>query len=79
MNPQNLPERVSGLERLSEQQLHLNDQQQVVNGLLITVTARLGQEQVLHAERLQYYDEILGRLEQTLQAIKDMLGRHNGQ
>lgn len=79
MNPENLPERVSSLERLSEQQLNLNDQQKIVNDLLITVTARLGQEQTLHTERLEYYDQILGRLDQTLQAIKDMLGHHNGQ
>jgi hypothetical protein len=57
-------ERLPPLEQMAAQQLRLNDQ-------LIEMTAQLNQEQALHAERLD-------RLEQILQAIKDLLERGNG-
>jgi hypothetical protein len=64
-------DRLTLLEQLATQQLRLNDQ-------LIEVTARLGQEQGLHAERLAQHEAILASLAQTLAAIKDMLERGNG-
>jgi predicted nucleic acid-binding Zn-ribbon protein len=70
-----LPERVTLLERLAEQQLTLNDQ-------LLELTRRLGEEQALHAERLQQHEQhialltdISARLETTLEAIRDLLRR----
>jgi hypothetical protein len=49
-----------------------------LNDQLIEVTARLTQEQGLHAERLARHEEIMASLAQTLAAIKDMLNRPNG-
>jgi hypothetical protein len=69
---------LAALQRLSDQQLALNDQ-------LKEITARLTQEQSLYAERLarheaslRFHEEIMASLAQTLQAIKDMLDRGNG-
>jgi len=66
-----LPECVDLLERLAAQQLDLNDQ-------LLTLTRRLGEEHALYQERLAWHDEMLTRMQQTLDAIKDMLDRGNG-
>jgi hypothetical protein len=66
-----LPDRVALLERLQEQQARLNDQ-------LIEITARLGEEHALYAERLQRHEEQMAQLRAILQAIKDMLPRGNG-
>lgn len=66
-----LPGRVIMLERLQSQQEILND-------LLIQVTARLSHEQGLHAERLAQHEERMARLAQVLEAIKDLLNRPNG-
>ena len=71
MDTSDIPERISMLERMADQQLRLNDQ-------LIEVTARLTHEQGLHAERLARYEEIMASMAQTLAAIKDMLNRPNG-
>jgi len=71
MDTPDIPERINMLERMADQQLRLNDQ-------LIEVTARLTQEQGLHAERLARHEEIMASLAQTLAAIKDMLNRPNG-
>jgi len=82
METPDLPERVTLLERLAEQQLTLNDQ-------LLELTRRLGEEQALHAERLQRHEQqsarheqqialltdISARLETTLEAIRDLLRR----
>jgi len=64
-------EHMSRLDRLTDQQLALNDQ-------LKDLTARLNQEQALHAEQLARHEAIMASLAQTLQAIKDMLDRGNG-
>jgi len=66
-----LPDRVTLLERLQDQQARLNDQ-------LIEITARLGEEHALSATRLQRHEEQMAELRQILQAIKDLLERRNG-
>jgi hypothetical protein len=66
-----LPDRVTLLERLQDQQARLNDQ-------LIEITARLGEEHALYAARLQRHEEQMAELRQILQAIKDLLERRNG-
>ena len=66
-----LPDRVTLLERLQDQQARLNDQ-------LIDITARLGEEHALAAARLQRHEEQMAELRQILQAIKDLLERRNG-
>src|SRR5712691_6442326 len=69
---------LAALQRLSDQQLALNDQ-------LKEITARLSQEHGLHAEQLArheaslaWHEEVMASLAQTLAAIKDMLHRDNG-
>jgi hypothetical protein len=78
-------DRLALLERMADQQLRLNDQ-------LIAITARLNQEQGLHAEALARADAMVTRLDQEqarhaerlerldtiLQAIRDLLDRPNG-
>lgn len=71
-------EHLARLDRLTDQQLALNEQ-------LKDLTARLNQEQAQHAAQLarheaslRFHDEIMASLAQTLQAIKDMLDRGNG-
>jgi hypothetical protein len=66
-----LPERVGLLERLQDQQAHINAQ-------LIEITARLGEEHALYAERLARHEAQMDQLRDILQAIKDMLDRGNG-
>jgi hypothetical protein len=63
--------RLTLLERLQEQQTRLNAQ-------LIEVTARLGEEHALYAERLTRHEAQMAQLRDILQAIKDMLERGNG-
>jgi hypothetical protein len=77
-------ERLSLLERLSDQQLNLNDQ-------LLVLTTRLGEEHARYQERLAWYEEVvtrldaaraqhqerMDRLDTLLQAIKDLLERGN--
>ena len=70
METHDSPDRVAMLERMAVQQLTLND-------LLIQVTARLEQEQGLHAERLARHEEQMAGLRQILEALKDMLDRGN--
>jgi hypothetical protein len=66
-----LPDRVAMLERLAAQQLTMNDR-------ILELTALLTREQALHADRLARHDDLLARLTQTLEAIKDLLHRPNG-
>jgi hypothetical protein len=66
-----LPDRVTLLERLQDQQARLNDQ-------LIEITARLSEEHTLYAARLQRHEEQMAEMRQILQAIKDLLERRNG-
>ncbi len=56
----------------------LQDQQERLNTLLIEITARLGEEHALYAERLQRHEAQMDQLRDILQAIKDMLNRPNG-
>lgn len=71
MASEDLSDRVTLLDRLAAQQLTMNDR-------LLELTALLAREQGLHAERLTRHDDLMARLTQTLEAIKDLLHRPNG-
>ena len=71
MDTHGLPDRVTLLERLAAQQLTVNDR-------ILELTALLLQEQAMRAERLAWHEDLLARLTQTLEAIKDLLDHPNG-
>jgi len=64
-------ERIARLEGLMEQQLR-------TQAILGEIAERLVQRQDQHAERLDRHEEIMLRLAQTLDAIRDLLDRGNG-
>ena len=63
-------ERMARLEGLMEQQLR-------TQAVLGEIAERLVQRQDQHAERLDRHEEIMLRLTQTLNAIRDLLDRGN--
>ena len=78
METNDLPDRIAMLERLAAQQLTINDR-------ILELTALVTREQALHADRLAQHDaslarheDLMARLAQTLEAIKDLLHRPNG-
>ena len=56
----------------------LLEQQTSTQTALRDIADRLTQQQDLHAERLARHEEVMLRLAQTLDAIRDMLDRGNG-
>jgi hypothetical protein len=78
-------QRLDLLERLQEQQMAIND---VTRQALATLNDALRtQQRTIERDsrlldtillRISQHDEVLARLDATLQAVKDMLPRHNG-
>ena len=92
MTEPSLDARVALLERLTTQQLALNDQLSELTRRLgdehalyqdrlardEAILAALAESQRLHEERLAWHEAQMASLAQTLAAIKDMLPRGNG-